>query len=203
MSIQTWTIYLIAAIGLSLTPGPNSLLALTHGALYGYRMTLYTVLGGAIGFVTLIGLSLLGIGALLQASPAALTLLKWIGGGYLVWLGLQLWRAPVMTIHSRQANAAGTGISLFQQGLLAAVSNPKALLFFGAFLPQFLDAGRGLLGQFLVMAATFALVEILVEVLIARLAHKVRPMLQRHGLRVNRMFAGMFMLMGIALPITR
>ena len=98
MALHTWLIYLVAAIGLSLTPGPNSLLALTHGALHGHRRTLYTVAGGALGFVAVIALSMLGIGALLQASASALLVLKWVGGAYLVWLGIALWRAPPLQL---------------------------------------------------------------------------------------------------------
>ena len=76
MALHTWLLYLVAATGLSLTPGPNSLLALTHGALHGHRRTLWTVAGGALGFALLIALSMLGIGALLQASSHALQVLK-------------------------------------------------------------------------------------------------------------------------------
>src|SRR5258706_12699204 len=94
METDTWLIYLLAAVGLSLSPGPNGLLALTHGALHGRRMALYTVTGGCVGFVTIIALSMFGIGALLQASLAWLTILKGVGGASLVWLGIQVWRPP-------------------------------------------------------------------------------------------------------------
>src|SRR4029079_15876503 len=73
MELHTWLIYLLAAVGLSLSPGPNGLLALTHGALYGRRKALYTVIGGCLGFTAVIALSLFGIGALLEASVVWLT----------------------------------------------------------------------------------------------------------------------------------
>ena len=203
MATQTWLIYVVAVIGLSLTPGPNSLLALTHGALYGHRRTLATIAGGALGFITLIALSMLGIGALLQASADALTVLKWVGGAYLVWLGIQLWRAPAITLAlSAGQPVAGAG-TLFRQGLLAALSNPKVLLFYGAFLPQFIDPGRDLLVQFAVLAVTFAVVECAVEYLLARLAHRIRPVLTRTGRRFNRLCGGLFATMGVALPMTK
>ena len=75
MDPHTWLVYFLAALGLSLSPGPNGLLALTHGALHGRRKALFTIFGGALGFVTVIGLSLFGIGALLQASLTWLTVL--------------------------------------------------------------------------------------------------------------------------------
>src|SRR5947207_12348461 len=98
MDLDTWLIYLLAAIGLSLSPGPNGLLALTHGALHGRRKALYTIAGGALGFVVLIALSMFGIGALLQASITWLSVLKWLGGAYLVWLGIQVWRRPARAL---------------------------------------------------------------------------------------------------------
>mgnify|MGYP003504000415 CR=1 FL=1 len=203
MALHTWLIYLVAATGLSLTPGPNSLLVLTHGALHGHRKTLFTVTGGAIGFVALIALSMLGIGALLKTSADALTVLKLLGGAYLVWLGIQLWRAPAIHLQANAAKVDTRGAALFRQGLLAAVTNPKALLFYGAFLPQFIDPGRDLLLQFIIMAATFAAIEIVVEYLLARLAHRIRPVLERVGKSFNRACGGMFVAMGVALPLTK
>jgi len=177
MAWHTWLIYLVAAVGLSLTPGPNSLLALTHGALHGHRRTLWTVAGGALGFVAVIALSMLGIGALLQTSASALLVLKWVGGAYLVWLGVQLWRAPPLQLKPDADVPFPRRSQLFRQGLFAAVSNPKALLFYGAFLPQFLDPARSLWLQFAVMAGTFAAIECVVEYLLARMAHRIRPAL--------------------------
>jgi len=203
LALHTWLLYLVAAFGLSLTPGPNSLLVLTHGALHGHRRTLFTVAGGALGFVALIALSMLGIGALLKATSGALVALKLLGGAYLVWLGYQLWRAPAIDLRPDAATVRTTrGAAMFRQGLLTAVSNPKALLFYGAFLPQFIDPARDLLTQFIVMATVFVAVEIVVEYLLALLAHRIRPWLQRAGRNFNRACGGMFAAMGVALPMT-
>lgn len=203
MAFGLWLIYLVAVIGLSLTPGPNGLLALTHGALYGPRRALLTVLGGVSGFTALIALSMFGLGALLQRSADALLVLKWVGGAYLVWLGIQLWRAPAM----RLSLAAGAPVPrptvLMRQGFLTAVSNPKVLLFYGAFLPQFIDLQRPLAPQFLVMALTFAMVEGVVESLLARLAGRIRPWLERGGRGFNRVCGMLFALIGVALPASR
>jgi threonine/homoserine/homoserine lactone efflux protein len=201
MALDTFLIYLLAAIGLSLSPGPNSLLALTHGALHGRRLALFTVAGSAVGFVLLIGLSMFGIGALLQTSLAWLTVLKWVGGAYLVWLGIQVWRAPPVGAAVQGSAVPCSGVSLFRQGALSAFSNPKALLFFAAFLPQFVDPTRSLLTQFVVMAATFAAVEIATEVAIASFAQRLAPWLARVGKRFNRACGGVFIAIGAALPL--
>jgi len=203
MALDTWLIYLLASIGLSLTPGPNSLLALTHGALYGARRTLFTIVGGVFGFSALIALAMFGLSALLQTSASVLGVLKWVGGAYLIWLGIQLWRSPGLHLELTARSARLGNAGLFRQGLLSAMANPKVLLFYGAFLPQFIDPQRGLLLQFVVMAATFASVEFLVEYLLARLAFRIRPWLAKGGKGFNRCCGSLFALIGVALPLGR
>ena len=219
MEPQTWLIYLLATTGLSLSPGPNSLLALTHGALHGWRRTLFTIAGGAVGFVVLIGLSLFGIGALLKASPMGLVALKWVGGAYLVWLGVQVWRSPPIgaslgaspgsgpvtgsgaNVATDAAGPSPTCGALAWQGALAALTNPKGVLFFAAFLPQFIDPARNPWMQFAVMAGTFVVIESLTELGIAATAARLRPWLDRVGQRFNQVCGGLFMLIGAALPL--
>jgi threonine/homoserine/homoserine lactone efflux protein len=146
---------------------------------------------------------MLGIGALLEASASALAVLKLVGGAYLVWLGAQLWRAPAVQLRVDGARASARGSALFRQGLLTAVSNPKALLFYGAFLPQFIEPARDLATQFVVMATVFVAIEIAVEIGLAVLANRIRPLLERLGRKFNRACGGLFVAMGLALPLTR
>lgn len=203
MALDTWLLYLLASIGLSLTPGPNSLLALTHGALYGARRTLLTIIGGVFGFSALIALAMFGLTALLQASASVLTVLKWVGGAYLLWLGIQLWRSPALQLEVNTRAARLSNAAMFRQGLLSAMANPKVLLFYGAFLPQFIEPQRGLFLQFVIMAATFASVEFVVEYLLARLAFRIKPWLAKGGKGFNRCCGGLFALIGVALPLGR
>lgn len=201
MDIDTWLIYLAAATGLSVSPGPNGLLALTHGALHGRRKALYTIFGGAAGFIAVIALSIFGIGAMLKASLVWLTVMKWVGGAYLIWLGIQVWRAPPVGIEISGSADNRAGWSLFRQGALSALTNPKGILFFAAFLPQFIDPARSLVVQFAVMAGTFAAVEISIEVFIAGMAHRISPWLRRVGRRFNQACGGVFIAIGAALPL--
>ncbi len=201
MDPNTWLIYTLAAVGLSLSPGPNGLLALTHGALHGRHKAMYTILGGAAGFVTIVALSMFGIGALLQTSLIWLVVLKWVGGAYLVWLGIQVWRSPPIGLDVQGSTQPRAGWSMFRQGALSALTNPKGILFFAAFLPQFIDPARSLLTQFFIMAGTFAVIEIITELLIASTAHRVSPWLQRVGRRFNQACGGVFMAIGVALPL--
>lgn len=203
MALNIWIIYAIAVLGLSITPGPNGLLAMTHGAMYGARKAVWTITGGVVGFTCLIALSMFGLGALLQASSHALLALKIGGGLYLVWLGIQLWRAPALRLALTGSAVAVSGLSLFRTGLLTAIANPKVLLFYGAFLPQFINMQQPLLPQFLIMTATFAGLEFVVECLLARLAHQIRPWLERGGKRFNRACGALFVLVGAALPVVK
>lgn len=200
MEFGTWLLYFLAAIGLSLTPGPNGLLALTHGALYGSRRTIATILGGSMGFGLVIAASLFGIGAILAANADLLTTLKWVGGAYLIFLGVQIWRSEPIG-ESVPKKSSGSAKSLFSQGLLSAVSNPKGILFFVAFLPQFVDPNRSLWVQFLVMAGTFLLIEFIYEYAVAAFASKVQPFLKRAGKNFNRFFGSVFAVLGILLPL--
>jgi threonine/homoserine/homoserine lactone efflux protein len=201
MDIHTWLIYFLAATGLSLSPGPNGLLALTHGALHGRRQALYTIFGGAFGFTAVIALSMFGIGALLKASLAWLTVMKWAGGAYLVWLGIQVWRSPPIGIEVGGAAQPRASWSLFRQGAFSALTNPKGLLFFAAFLPQFIDPARSLFVQFVIMAGTFGAIEMATEVFIASMAHRISPWLRRVGRRFNQACGGVFVAIGLALPL--
>ena len=201
MAFHTWLLYSLAAIGLSLSPGPNGLLALTHGALHGRRKTLFTIFGGACGFVCVVALSMFGIGALLKASLVWLAVLKWLGGAYLVWLGIQVWRAPPIGVDLAASAAPRAGWSMFRQGALSAMTNPKGILFFAAFLPQFIDPARSMWLQFVLMAGSFAVIETLTELLIASMAHRISPWLRRVGRRFNQTCGGVFMAIGVALPL--
>jgi homoserine/homoserine lactone efflux protein len=203
MTLETWLVYLAASIGLSLTPGPNGLLALTHGALYGPGRTLATIGGGALGFMGVIGLSMFGIASVLSLADELLLVMKVVGGLYLVWLGMQVWRSPAPGGGFGALEGGASGWAMARQGLLSALANPKAILFFAAFLPQFIDPAASLWWQFVIMAVTFALVECLTELLIAGFAGRLSGWLARSGRGFNRACGGVFMLIGAWLPLSR
>ena len=138
MALHSWLIYLVAVIGLSITPGPNTLLALTHGALHGHRKALCTIAGGAVGFIALIALSMLGISALLKAWGPALTVLKWAGGAYLIWLGIRYLRGARTSLSAPRKPPASTARKALRDSLVVEAVNPKSALFYLAFLPQFI-----------------------------------------------------------------
>jgi threonine/homoserine/homoserine lactone efflux protein len=197
--MELWIVYALAAVGLSLTPGPNGLLSLTNGVRFGLARTAFTVLGGVCGFLVLVAASLAGLGALLAASETAFTAAKWIGAAYLVYLGIRLWRAPPPTVSASAATGLAReagAVRLFVQGFLVAVSNPKALIFFAAFLPQFMVPGAPYWLQFAVLGGTFAFVEFCYELVLAGMAQKIAPWISKHGRWFNRVTGSTFVGIG-------
>ena len=201
MDLNTWSLYASAVLLLCLTPGPNSLLAVTNGLRFGVGKTLFSTFGCAVGLTLLIGASLSGLGLILAASEAVFYVIKWLGACYLVYLGISLIRARGTFADVGKASGTATppsAIYLFAQGLWIVVMNPKAVIFFAAFLPQFYDPQHGLLPQFLAMAGTFVGIEVVVEILLAAFASKVAAhMTSKTGTRMfNRATGGVFVLAG-------
>ncbi|WNJ87815.1 LysE family translocator [Pseudomonas canadensis] len=200
MPFETWLLYFFTCCGIAVVPGPNALLVLTHGALHGSRKTLFTISGGVLGFAMVLTLCALGLGALIQASATWFMALKVVGGLYLIWLGFGLWRSAPVSLDTT-GTVSQRHWSLFRQGWVSALSNPKALLLFTAFIPPFLDPHRNLIAQTAAIALTYAVVEFVVEYTVASAAHRVRPWLARTGRRFNKVCGGFFVLFGLALPI--
>ncbi|USG61963.1 LysE family transporter [Sneathiella marina] len=198
MSIEIWIVYLLATAALSLTPGPNSLLILSHGATYGVRKSLFTSLGGAIGFALIIGICMAGLGALLATSTLAFNIVKWVGAGYLIYLGIVTWRAPPLSAQPEFRTGSANRYKLFIQGFMAAASNPKGIIFFAAFLPQFVDPNGSQILQFFVLAGTFVCFEFILEIILAVSASKLAPWLAKSkvGRWFNRITGASFIAVG-------
>ncbi len=154
MDPQTWTAFVGASLVVLAIPGPTVLLVAAYALSAGRSAALWTVLGVALGDLTAITAALLGMSALLSGGSAAFEVLRWVGALYLVYLGVQLWRAPVAPPSDRAARRA-SGPSMALHAFAVTATNPKSLLFFVAFLPQFLDASAPLGPQGAALAATF------------------------------------------------
>ncbi|WP_434761712.1 LysE family translocator [Vibrio fortis] len=197
MTFEVWCLFILSAFGLACIPGPNSLLALSHGAQFGYKKTLWTIYGGVCGFFLLITIAMLGLGTLLEAEPELMIVLQWLGAFYLGFLGLKLFYAPNVNVEGKTETAALLPRQLFKQGYFAALSNPKVLLFFTAFLAQFIDPNKAFLPQFVVITVTFLCIEFAVEFGVARVADKVKVMLLKNGRTFNQCCGALFLAMGV------
>ncbi|MEO0423792.1 MAG: LysE family translocator [Pseudomonadota bacterium] len=132
-----WLLFIPACFALNLAFGPNNLLAMTHGANGGICFAQQAACGRLLAFVPMIGVSALGLGVILTASAAAFTAVKWLGAGYLIWLGISLWRSAPGAAMRRSEGRRLTRGQAFRSEAVVAISNPKAILIFAAFFPQF------------------------------------------------------------------
>jgi len=208
MSLKTWWLFVMMTFVVSATPGPNMLLVMSSSARHGLRSALATMAGCMTALLVMMSLSAAGLGALLKAFPSVFDALRWAGAAYLAYLGVKSWRAPV-------AGAAGAGVAhaavprragaLYRQGLLVAASNPKAILFAAAFLPQFLRPDLPTLPQFAILLATFAVIEISWYAVYAGSGQRLARYLQRASvLRVfNRVTGGVFVGFAAAMAAIR
>ena len=196
--------FLAASMLLTLAPGPDNLLVLSLGIARGRRHGMAFGLGCAAGCINHTVLAALGVGALIVASEAAFTALRVAGGLYLLWLGLKAIRNAAPARPGEPASGGGESCTrLFRRGLLASAINPKVVLFFLAFLPQFVDPGRGDAGwQIAQLGVVFMLQAALVLVLIGAFAGALGERLARRpGVSVwlERAAGGVFVLLGARL----
>lgn len=174
MTADAFAVFLAVAAAAVFSPGPAMLAILGLALRRGFAATMPVVLGNVVGAVLMMAASVLGLAALLATVPQGLMVLRWLGAAYLAWLGLQSIRSAA------PGHEAGAGAERgFRRGLLIALSNPKAILFFGAVLPQFVDPGRPALPQFAVMTVTFGGLELGVTAAVAAAAQGLAPLLRR------------------------
>ncbi|MGI9216968.1 MAG: LysE family translocator [Hydrogenophaga sp.] len=195
MLLSTWLLYVAAVFVLTVTPGPSVLMCVSTAVNLGPRKALITSLGSTSAIVGLMTLSALGLGALLAASETLFTALKWAGAAYLAYLGVRALLAPASDIQVAGGAVAG-GRRLFAQGFLVGLSNPKALLFFGALFPQFLNPAAPQLPQFLVLGATFVFFELGWLTVYALSAARAQRWLQQpqRARQFNRLTGAVFLL---------
>lgn len=202
MSLNAWLLYVATVFFVSATPGPNMLLAMTHGIRYGVRHTLPTLAGLLLALGIIMCGSALGLGALLATSELLFSVVKYAGAAYLVWLGIKTWRAPASPLQESTAAAViDTAWQRFRTGFLVAMSNPKAFVFFTALFPQFMNAQADQSVQLTILAATFFVIESTWQIVYATGGAKLKSWLNT-PLRLqwlNRFAGGSFAVAGVAL----
>ena len=191
MAFEQWFAFALASAVLLAIPGPTILLVISYALGHGRKAAGATVGGVALGDFTAMTASMLGLGALLATSAALFTVLKWIGAAYLIYLGIKLWRAPV----SASGTSAGTDtlskerpLRIFLHTYVVTALNPKSIIFFVAFLPQFLNATQPMLPQMIVFETTFLVLAVLNAGFYALMASMARKSIRKPAVQrtVNR-----------------
>lgn len=158
MDLATLSLFLPACFALNMAPGPNNLLSVSNATRFGYRRACVAGVGRLLAFAGMIALAAAGLAVVLQTSELLFYGIKIVGAGYLLYLAWQLWRANPAAEDAVTAPANGL-LALARQEFLVAAGNPKAILIFTAFLPQFVDPNRAITPQFMLLGVLFLLLE--------------------------------------------
>ena len=194
--------FVAATALLMVIPGPNVALIVANSVAHGTRFGLLTVAGTASGVVVQLALTVLGASAALDFLAASFEWLRWAGVAYLIWLGIAAWRAPAVDL-TRVRPEARSARAIYLRGLLVCLTNPKTLLFCGAFLPQFVTPGADATRQVVLLAVTFFIVSTVLDSVWALLAGRVRALLSARARLRNRLTGGLLVGAGVGLALAR
>ena len=204
MELSTWLAFFLASWAISISPGAGAVAAMSSGLTYGFLRGYNTTLGLVLGIWLQILVVGVGLGALVAASSTAFMSIKWMGAAYLIFLGVQQWRAtPKPLAQESDAGQVKTRGAMVLRGVMINTVNPKGTVFLLAVVPQFLDLSKPLAPQYLVIALTLGFTDLVVMAGYTALAAKVLRTLKsaRHLRNMNRMFGSLFVVAGTFLAM--
>ncbi|EMP1653203.1 LysE family transporter [Acinetobacter baumannii] len=194
MSLQVWFAYMLACWVISISPGAGAIASMSSGLSYGFRHGYWNAIGLQIALLIQIMIVAAGVGVLFATTPLAFQAVKWFGVAYLLYLAYLQWTAPVKDIEIQHEKKDKSVSALLFNGFVVNISNPKAIVFLLAVLPQFLDLSKPQWIQYLIMAATMVTIDLIVMAGYTGLASKVLRLLRspKQQKYLNRGFAVMF-----------
>ena len=195
MSLQAYLAFVAACIALALLPGPVVTLVIANGLRHGTRAALTNIAGVQAGLTIVIGIVAVGLTTLMATMGYWFDWVRFAGAAYLVWLGIKLIRAPVMGVNLEEPPPPPRG-GFFLQGFVVLLSNPKVLVFFGAFIPQFMDMGKPHLPQVALLGITFMVIAASTDAVYALLAGRARLFFSKQRTRMLSRVSGGFMIGG-------
>jgi threonine/homoserine/homoserine lactone efflux protein len=204
MSLTAWLFFLPACFALNMAPGPNNLLSINVAARYGFGRAFVGGLGRLVSFAAMIALAATGLAVVLRASETFFLAIKLAGAAYLVWLAIQLWRSDAAPVGMTFEGEASLARIAWRECLVAA-GNPKAILVFTAFLPQFVDVTKPMISQFGVLGASFLVLECIAIALYSLAGMYLGRWLTRAAVRrwFNRCCGAFLGLIGVSFLLVR
>jgi homoserine/homoserine lactone efflux protein len=209
MTFDYFIAYFIILFVATITPGPNSLLAINHGVNHGLIRTINSGLGNLLGNLLMALVSILGLGAILLASGVIFNIIKWIGIIYLIIVGLKLIFEPIKTtptyINEDKSKIVKSNSRLFFDGFIIAIGNPKGILFFTALFPQFINVKHATIGEFMIIFITMGIVAFGCYMLYAMFGVRLNGLFQLHSFRklFNRIIGSIFIGIGLTIAFSR
>jgi homoserine/homoserine lactone efflux protein len=202
MTSDIFITFLIATVALIVLPGPNVALIVANSVAYGRRFGLLTVAGTSAAMVPQLALTVLGMTGALSLMGHLFEWVRWAGVAYLVYLGVKAWRAPAVDLTKIQPEPRSARI-IFIRGFIVSFTNPKTLLFYSAFFPQFVTPGAQLASQLALLSATFLLTAATLDCCWALAAGRLRRLLATRGLLRNRLTGGFYLAAALGLASAR
>jgi homoserine/homoserine lactone efflux protein len=204
MSFKFFLIYSITIFVASISPGPSMLLALSHGMKYGAKRTIASACGNLSVTFLQAAVSIAGLGAILLASEGLFNIIKWVGAAYLIYMGIVMWRSPSMKVSDKPASHPFPKAPLrkmFLQGVFVTAGNPKAIIFFAAVFPQFIDPNGAYIPQFITFMGTGGIIAFGCFMIYAMGGQKIVSLFSKAsvGKTINRTIGGTFIGAGIGL----
>lgn len=208
VSPEHFAAFVVASVILLVIPGPTIVMVITQSLAHGRKVALASVMGVGLGDLVATSLSIAGAGALLATSATMFQVLKFVGAAYLIWIGYKMWRTPAtlpdMSDAALPATSARSAV-IFRDSFLVTALNPKGILFFVAFVPQFIDPATPYLPQAATYVITFTLLGIINAAMFAFAAAGARrtirqPKVMRAALRTG---GSLLMMAGVAAALTR
>ena len=202
MTFEIYIAYIVACFVIALVPGPTVTVIVANSLAHGSRAGLLNVAGTQLGLALMMAILVVGLSSVIAAMGWLFDWLRWAGAAYLVWLGWKLLRAPEAMVDIQKSSVPKGGFLL--QGFLVLMANPKALLWFGAFIPQFIDPTGNYVGQIVVLGVTAMTVALVSDGAYAVVTGRASAMLSRKRVRlVSRLSGGFLIGGGIWLALTR
>lgn len=202
MDASLYLAFILATVLLSLFPGPNMALIVSSSIAHGTRFGFLSLVGTTAALAIQLALVAIGMSTVLATAGQWFDVLRWLGALYLVWLGVQSWRAPPPRLAAVET-AGPSARRTVLRGVFVSLTNPKVLLFFGAFFPQFISPEKDLGVQLLVLSGTFLVVVASLDSVWAVLAGRARHWIARRGRMINRLSGGMLVGAGVGLALAR
>ena len=196
MSLQLYLAFVLACFVLAITPGPNMSLLIANGTTHGVRAALLTVIGSSLGLSLLVVIAALGMTASMRLMADWFDIIRWVGAAYLVWLGIGRLRSAWRLAGDTDVPLPVKGGRWFWQGAAVSLSNPKVLLFLGAFFPQFIDPVSPAGPQLALLAVTFVLTIAAVDCAVASAAGSARAWFTAQRRRVAEGVSGVLLVCG-------
>lgn len=205
MAYADWLIYALAVLVLTATPGPSVLLCVSKSVSSGFYSAMASAVGSLTAIVIIMTLSFTGLGMVLATSDATFTVIKWAGAAYLVYLGIKALTSKQQSFELSKTKPSGRAwLSHTWSGFVVGASNPKAIVFFTSLFPQFIQSDQALFPQYVVMASTFAVMELFWLACYSAVGSRSSRWLLKHGRarRFNQVTGGLFVSAGLLLTTT-